>query len=57
MMGVFSLAMSSGIFLGSLGGGLVMDFRGLNWSFVAIGLTVLFLSLAASAMIRSGRSN
>jgi len=57
MMGVFSLAMSSGIFLGSLGAGLVMDFWGLNWSFVVIGLTVLFLSLGASAMIRSDRSD
>ena len=55
IMGVFSLAMSSGIFIGSLGAGWVMDFRGLDLSFVVTGLTVLFLSLAASAMIRSGR--
>jgi DHA1 family multidrug resistance protein-like MFS transporter len=54
MMGVFSLAMSSGIFIGSLAAGLVMDLHDLNWSFIVIGLTVLFLSLFASALIRSG---
>ena len=54
MMGVFSLAMSSGIFFGSLGAGWVRDFWSLNWSFVTIGITVLFLSLAAAALIRSG---
>jgi len=54
MMGVFNLAMSSGIFFGSLGAGLVMDFWGLRWSFITIGITVLFLSLAAIAMIRTG---
>ena len=54
MMGVFNLSMSCGIFFGSLGAGFVMDFWGLRWSFVTIGITVLFLSLAAIAMIRSG---
>jgi DHA1 family multidrug resistance protein-like MFS transporter len=54
MMGLFSMAMSSGIFFGSLAAGLVMDSWGLRWSFVSIGVTVLFTSLAAIAMIRSG---
>ena len=54
MMGVFSMAMSSGIFFGSLAAGLVMDFRGLRWSFISIGITVLFMSLTAISMIRSG---
>jgi MFS family permease len=54
MMGVFSMAMSSGIFFGSLAAGLVMDFWGLRWSFIIIGITVLFLSLFAISMIRSG---
>ncbi len=54
MMGVFSMAMSSGIFFGSLAAGLVMDFWGLRWSFISIGVTVLFMSLAAISMIRSG---
>jgi DHA1 family multidrug resistance protein-like MFS transporter len=53
MMGVFNLAMSSGIFFGSLGAGWVIDFWGLDWSFVTVGVTVLFLSLAAIGMIRS----
>jgi MFS family permease len=56
MMGVFSLAMSSGIFFGALGAGWVMDFWGLRWSFVTIGITVLLLSLVAIAMIRTGSS-
>jgi MFS family permease len=54
MMGMFNLAMSCGIFFGSLGAGWVMDSWGLGWSFISIGLTVLFLSLVAIAMIRSG---
>ena len=54
MMGVFNLAMSSGIFFGSLGAGWVMDFWGLRWSFITIGIIVLFLSLFAIEMIRSG---
>ena len=54
MMGMFNMAMSCGIFFGALGAGWVMDFWGLRWSFVTIGVTVLFLSLAAIAMIRSG---
>lgn len=54
MMGVFNLAMSSGIFFGSLAAGGIMDLWGLRWSFVTIGVTMLFLSLAAIALIRSG---
>jgi DHA1 family multidrug resistance protein-like MFS transporter len=54
MMGLFSMAMSCGIFFGSLAAGLVMDTWGLRWSFVSIGVTVLFLSLFAISMIRSG---
>jgi predicted MFS family arabinose efflux permease len=51
---MFNMAMSCGIFFGALGAGWVMDFWGLRWSFVTIGVTVLFLSLAAITMIRSG---
>ncbi len=54
MMGVFNLAMSSGIFFGSLEAGWVMDYWGLRWSFVTIGIIVLFLSLYAIGLIRSG---
>ena len=56
MMGMFNLAMSSGIFCGSLGAGWGMDFWGLRWSFVTIGITVLFLSLFAVRLIRSPRA-
>lgn len=55
MMGVFNLAMSTGIFIGSLGAGWVMDFWGLPWAFVTIGVIVLFVSLAAALMIRSAK--
>jgi MFS family permease len=54
MMGVFSLAMSSGVLLGSLGAGGIMDLAGLNWSFPVIGLIVFFLTMAAARMIRAG---
>ena len=37
MMGVFSLAMSAGIFLGAIGAGISMDLLGLKWSFINIG--------------------
>jgi DHA1 family multidrug resistance protein-like MFS transporter len=52
MMGLFSMAMSCGIFFGSLAAGLVMDLWSLRWSFLTIGVTVLFLSLFAISMIR-----
>ncbi|MEW6519499.1 MAG: MFS transporter [Thermodesulfobacteriota bacterium] len=52
MMGVFSLAMSVGVFCGSLGAGFTMDLLGLRWSFFIIGVLVLALSLAAIGLIR-----
>jgi len=54
MMGVFSLAMSAGVFLGALGGGISMDQFGLSWSFFTIGIIVLILSMVAAGLIRSG---
>ena len=54
MMGVFSLAMSCGVLLGSLGAGLSSDLLGLRWSFVLIGVMVLVLSLLAAGQIRGG---
>lgn len=53
VMGVFNLAMSSGIFIGSLGTGWVMDLFGLPWAFYSAGIAVLVLSLTGVAMIRS----
>ncbi|MHB8808616.1 MAG: MFS transporter [Desulfobulbaceae bacterium] len=54
MMGVFSLAMSSGVLLGALGAGISSDLLGLRWSFVLIGVVVLTLSMLAASQIRSG---
>jgi len=55
MMGVYSLAMSSGVFLGALGAGISMDQLGLQWSFVNIGVVVLILTMVAAWLIRTGR--
>mgnify|MGYP001264883498 CR=1 FL=1 len=55
MMGVFGLAMSGGIFCGSVVAGVVMDLLGLRWAFVTAGATVLLLSLIAVVMIRSSQ--
>jgi len=55
MMGVFSLAMSTGIFLGAIGAGISMDEFGLKWSFINIGIVVLILTMIASWLIRTGR--
>jgi len=55
MMGVFNLAMSSGIFLGSLGAGAAMDLLGLQWTFSTVGLSEFLLSLFAVWLIRSAK--
>lgn len=52
MMGAFNLAMSSGIFCGSLAAGLISDQLGLGWSFFLIGLGVLALCLTATGLMR-----
>jgi DHA1 family multidrug resistance protein-like MFS transporter len=52
MMGVFSLAMSVGVFCGSLGAGFTMDLLGLRWSFFIIGVLVLALTMTATGLIR-----
>ncbi|MCL7489825.1 MAG: MFS transporter [Desulfobulbaceae bacterium] len=54
MMGVFSLAMSTGVFLGAIGAGLSMDRFGLKWSFINIGIIVLALTMIAAWLIRTG---
>jgi DHA1 family multidrug resistance protein-like MFS transporter len=54
MMGVFSLAMSTGIFLGAIGAGISMDEFGLNWSFINIGIVVFILTLISSWLIKTG---
>ncbi|MFZ5797218.1 MAG: MFS transporter [Desulfobulbus sp.] len=54
MMGVFSLAMSSGVLLGALTAGIGSDLLGLRWSFVLISGVVLLLSMVAARWIRRG---
>lgn len=54
MMGIFNLAMSSGIFLGAVGAGFSMDLLGLKWSFINIGVIVLLLTMVAAWLIRTG---
>ncbi|MBU0485055.1 MAG: MFS transporter [Proteobacteria bacterium] len=51
MMGVFNLAMSSGVFIGAIGAGFTSDWLGLDWSFLLIGLLVLSLSLVATKLM------
>ncbi|MFO7760513.1 MAG: MFS transporter [Thermodesulfobacteriota bacterium] len=53
MMGVYNLAMSSGVLIGSLTAGIIMDLIGLSWSFFLIGVIVLTLALAASSLIKN----
>jgi MFS family permease len=52
MMGVFNLAMSTGVLSGSLGAGITMDLLGLRWAFFIIGILVLALTMIAAVMIR-----
>ena len=54
MMGIFALAMSTGIFLGAIGAGFSMDEFGLKWSFINIGIIVLILTMIASWLISTG---
>lgn len=54
MMGIYSLAMSSGVFIGALVAGFSMERFGLRWAFVVSGLIVLVLSMTAAALIAKG---
>ena len=51
MMGVFSLAMSAGVFTGAIGSGFISDTLGLNWAFVLIGILVFGLTIFATRLI------
>jgi hypothetical protein len=50
-MGVFSMAMSAGVFLGSIGSGAVMDFFGLSYVFYAVSVFLVCATAAAAVMI------
>jgi MFS transporter, DHA1 family, multidrug resistance protein len=54
MMGIYSLAMSSGVFLGAIVAGISMDWFGLRWVFVINGAIVLTLTMTAVGLIRKG---
>lgn len=54
MMGIYSLAMSSGVFLGAIVAGISMDWFGLRWVFVINGVIVLALSMIAVGLISTG---
>jgi MFS family permease len=51
MMGVFSLAMSAGVFTGAIGSGFISDTLGLNWAFLLIGILVFGLTMFATRLI------
>jgi len=54
MMGVFSLAMSGGVFCGAMLAGFAMDSWGINWAYFVTAATVLVITLGAACMIGSG---
>jgi DHA1 family multidrug resistance protein-like MFS transporter len=51
MMGVFSFAMSAGVFTGAVLAGFSMDKWGIGWAYYVTGSAVLLLSLLAVVMI------
>ena len=51
MMGVFSFAMSAGVFTGAVLAGVSMDSWGIGWAYYVTGSTVLLLSVLAVVMI------
>jgi MFS family permease len=57
MMGVFSMAMSAGVLIGSIGSGAVMDFLGLQFAFyITAVLLLLATGVAAFLIWKSGTS-
>lgn len=56
MMGVFSFAMSAGVFSGAILAGLSMDFWGIATAYYVIGTVVLVTSFVAAGMIHNGEA-
>jgi DHA1 family multidrug resistance protein-like MFS transporter len=56
IMGVFSMAMSAGVLLGSIGSGAVMDLLGLSYAFYVVSVFLVFATAAAAVMIRGGQN-
>ncbi len=51
MMGIFNMAMSAGILVGSMAAGICSDLLGLRWSFFIIGLVVFTTTMFAARLI------
>ncbi len=51
MMGAFNMAMSTGIFFGSIAAGVCTDLLGLRWSFLIIGVVVMTATMFAARLI------
>lgn len=51
MMGVFNMAMSAGILIGSLAAGVCTDLLGLRWSFFMIGIVVFGATMFAARLV------
>ena len=54
MMGVFSLAMSGGVFTGAILAGYSMDTWGIEWAYFTTATTVLIATLGAAILISKG---
>lgn len=54
MMGVFSLAMSAGVFTGAMLAGYSMDNLGMQWAFYITSSVIFFLTTGSAWLIRSG---
>lgn len=54
MMGAFNTAMSVGILVGSMGGGLLMDNFGIEYAFYGVGAFLLLTTVASSWLISTG---
>ncbi|PIE68857.1 MAG: MFS transporter [Deltaproteobacteria bacterium] len=57
IMGVFNLAISGGVFLGAVLGGMVMEMSGLAWVFRVAGIAVIAVTLFGVLLIQSGSGN
>lgn len=53
MMGVFNMAMSAGIFAGSIGAGTVADTFGLRWAFSAVGILLVVSTVVTVKLMRT----
>jgi MFS transporter, DHA1 family, multidrug resistance protein len=56
MMGAFNTALSIGIFIGSMGGGLLMDLLGIEYAFYGVATFLLVSTGFSSWLISSGQS-